>query len=710
MSTRLADRLSAVRRRYFVGRAAERALFQAALAAPELPFLVLYICGPGGVGKTALLREFVALAGEADIAACAVDARDFEPTPDAFLTALRLALGVGPAEASPASGVAAVSGTVAVLAAREGRTVILVDTCERLAPLDNWLRDVFLPQLPADVLVVLAGRNPLSPAWRSDPGWQTLVRVVPLRNLSPDESRRYLSQRNVPAGQQQAVMDFTHGHPLALSLVADTFAQREAVVFRPEDAPDIIKTLLEQFVQKAPGPAHRAALEACAQVRTLSESLLAAMLNLPDPHELFDWLRELSFIEAGPLGLFLHDLAREALVADLRWRHPDWYRELHCRARAFYVGRLGATDRANQQHLLFDLVFLHRDNPAVRPFFEWAEGGSILPDAMRGEDRAALRAMVARHEGEASAQIAARWCEHQPEGFLVFRDPGRQPIGFMELLALERTTAAERQADPAAQATWAYLQAHAALRPGERATIFRFWMAAETYQAVSPVQSLVFIQAVSHYLTTPGLAYTFFPCAEAEFWAPVLAYADLARLPEADFEVGGRRYGVYGHDWRVTPPAAWLTLLGEREVGEAAAVASAPRLAEQVVVLSQPDFAAAVRDALRDFVRPDLLRSNPLARSRLVWGAAQRAGASAGAGDRAAILQALITEAAAALQASPRDLKLYRALHHTYFQPAATQEQAAELLDLPFSTYRRHLTAEIAQVTEALRGREVGGA
>ena len=83
---------------------------------------------------------------------------------------------------------------------------------------------------------------------------------------------------------------------------------------------------------------------------------------------------------------------------------------------------------------------------------------------------------------------------------------------------------------------------------------------------------------------------------------------------------------------------------------------------------------------------------------------------AAGAGDRAAVLQALITEAAVALQASPRDLKLYRALYHTYFQPAATQEQAAELLDLPFSTYRRHLTAGIAQVTEALRGREVGGA
>ncbi|MBK6430412.1 hypothetical protein [Candidatus Amarolinea dominans] len=40
--------------------------------------------------------------------------------------------------------------------------------------------------------------------------------------------------------------------------MAETFAQRPAVIFQPEAAPDIIKTLLEQFVQKVPGPAHRA--------------------------------------------------------------------------------------------------------------------------------------------------------------------------------------------------------------------------------------------------------------------------------------------------------------------------------------------------------------------------------------------------------------------------------------------------------------------
>jgi hypothetical protein len=313
---------------------------------------------------------------------------------------------------------------------------------------------------------------------------------------------------------------------------------------------------------------------------------------------------------------------------------------------------------------------------------------------------------VARHEGDDAARLAAHWLARQPAGFLVFRDARQKPAGFMSLLALEQIPGEQRHSDPAVAAAWSHLQRQAPLRAGERATLFRFWMAGDSYQAVSPVQSLVFIQAVNHYLTTPGLAFTFFPTAEPEFWAPVLTYADLARLIAADFVVGGRAYGMYGHDWRVMPPVAWLALLGEREVegGEQLAVSRAP---EQVIVLSQSDFAAAVRAALHDYVRPHQLRSNPLVQSRLVL---ERTDDAAGASSvtRAAVLQTLVRESVEALQASPRGTKLYRALYHTYIQPAPTQERAAELLDVPFSTYRRHLAAGIAEVIATLWGGEVG--
>lgn len=191
-------------------------------------------------------------------------------------------------------------------------------------------------------------------------------------------------------------------------------------------------------------------------------------MKLPDPHELFDWLRGLSFIESGPLGLFPHDLARESLVADLRWRHPDGYTELHRRARRSCVDRLGTGRRDEQHPLLFDLVFLHRENPALRPFFEWAEGGNTLPGSLREADKAALLAMVGQREGEASAQLAAHWLARQPEGCMVYRDARQEPTGFMDLVALERTGDEDHRTDPAVAAPWGYRQRRAPLVAKQR--------------------------------------------------------------------------------------------------------------------------------------------------------------------------------------------------------------------------------------------------
>lgn len=693
MASRLADRLNGARQHQFVGRAVERTLFQATLTAPELPFCLLYIFGPGGVGKTMLLHEFGGICRQHETPAVYLDARNVKPTPEAFLGLLSRTLGLQPSYTP-----------LQVLAGQRRRQVILIDTYETLAPLDHWIREVFLPQLSAQALVVLAGREPPSRAWRTDSGWQTLMQTLALGNLSPDESRSYLTQHAIPPDQHRSVLDFTHGHPLALSLVADLFAQRPGVHFQPETAPDVIKTLLEQLVQNVSGPAHRTALEACALVRVMTEALLSAMLCVPDAHELFGWLRGLSLMESGQRGLFPHDLAREALSADLRWRNPDWYAELRRRARNYYTRCVQQSQGAEQQRSLFDYVFLHRDNPALRPFLEWQESGGMLADAARESEWPALIAMVARHEGEASAEWAAHWFRRQPQGVIVFRNAEQQPTGFMATVALQQASPADRQADPATRAAWEYLQHHAPLRPGEAATLFRFWMASDSYQTVSALQSLIFVSAGQYYLHTPGLACTFFPCAAADFWEPGFAYLGLTRTYAADFVVDGKHYGVYSQDWRTLPPLAWLEMLAEHEAGAAPVGARPP--AAPIVILSQPRFEAAVRDALHDLARPDLLRRNPLLRSRLVL---ERSRAHASEAERIATLQALVQEAAEALQASPRELKCYRALYHTYLNPAPNQEQAAELLDLPFSTFRRHLKTGVTRAAELLWRREVHG-
>ncbi|MBX7253272.1 MAG: hypothetical protein K1X50_14925 [Candidatus Promineofilum sp.] len=688
----LHERLEQARRRQFVGRVGERDRLRAVLSEPELPFFVLHIFGPGGLGKTSLLREYGYIARELGIQSILLDGRNFDASPAGFLAMLGYALGL-PAGGDPA----------AALAERGERLLLLVDTYELLNPIDNWLREEFLPGLSGNVFVVLAGRQPPAAAWRTDPGWQTMMRILPLRNLSPSESRDFLARRHVPTEQSDRILDFTHGHALALSLVADFYDQGSDVDFRPEAAPDIVRALLEEFVQQAPSPAHRAALEACAMVRLTTETLLATLLDQSDAHDLFAWLRGLSFIESEPRGLFPHDLAREALVADVRWRNPDWYAELHRRARAYYMPRVQRGPGQEQRRLLADYVYLHRDNPSVRPYFQWQESGEMFTDGLRPGDLEELSDIVEQHEGHESAALAAHWIARQPEGVSILRGSGGVVVGFVIRVNLEATTPADRALDPAIGAAWAALM-RKPLRSGETAAHFRFWMTRDGYQGVSPEENRLVFNIVQYYLTAPGLAYTFLPCADPDFWDIPFQYADLNRMPEADFTAGGRRYGVYGHDWRVTPPLAWLELLAERELSVGGRPASRPAT-EPIIVLSEAEFATAVRDALRDYTDTAALLANPLLRSRLVLG---QAGTEAAPAARIAALRKLLRETAESLQDSPKLIKFHRALYHTYLQPAATQEQAAEVLDLPFSTYRRHLRSGIEEVTGRLWLREIG--
>ena len=111
-------------------------------------------------------------------------------------------------------------------------------------------------------------------------------------------------------------------------------------------------------------------------------------------------------------------------------------------------------------------------------------------------------------------------------------------------------------------------------------------------------------------------------------------------------------------------------------------------------VFSRSDFEAAVKEALRHYARADLLVANPLLHARVM----QRRGPDATVQG----LRAMLAETAETLFANMRDQKLYRVLDLTYFNPAPKQEAAADRLGLPFSTYRRHLTAGVGRIVEWL--------
>ena len=149
---RLGDVLA--RRRRFVGRAAELELMKVALEATEPTFSVLYLHGPGGVGKTFLLDAIERIAEDRAVPVRRVDGRVVAESRSSLTEALAGLLDTAPNAADSAPVV--------------GPVVVLVDAFERLAPMEDWIRVDLLPRLPASSVTVPApGGRRTSAATRS---------------------------------------------------------------------------------------------------------------------------------------------------------------------------------------------------------------------------------------------------------------------------------------------------------------------------------------------------------------------------------------------------------------------------------------------------------------------------------------------------------------------------------------------------------------
>ncbi|MET1074551.1 MAG: ATP-binding protein, partial [Umezawaea sp.] len=428
--------LRELRRRSFTGRGEEIAAFRDALGAPG----VIFVHGVGGVGKSALLDVFADVATEEGVTPVRVDGR-------------HLALGRG-----------ALPGPTG-----DELAVLLIDTYELLEPLDHWIREHYLPSLPASCLVVIAGRRAPGPRWRADPAWREVMRVVALGNLSAEEACAYLTAQDVPPDVRGGLLKISRGHPLTLSMMVD--AVRRGVAPRTlSDLPDVVGALLAQLVDEVPSARHRTALEVCALAVVTTEDLLRSMVG-GDAAELFDWLRTQVFVDESPYGLYPHDVVRDAVTADLRWRDPGRYADLYRRKLAAHHDQVRAA--AGERERLDLMVMTVVLNGARSPFTALA---SLPPtmrthaDGLRDDDRSPITAMTTRWQGPEQAELVAHWMDRSPGSFRVFRTGTGEPQGYGACLDL---TTADLGTDAGTDAMWAYASDHGPPRSGERVRAWR---------------------------------------------------------------------------------------------------------------------------------------------------------------------------------------------------------------------------------------------
>ncbi|GBG38408.1 hypothetical protein NJB14197_32790 [Mycobacterium montefiorense] len=620
---------------------------------------MLYVHAPGGAGKTALLRVLADDARAAGRFVVEVDLHITSATPLAFEAACADALTTAGA-------------------------VLVIDTFEQSQALENWLRTRFLPRLPIDALVVIAGRLPPDPIWRTDPDWNDALRTITLPDLNTEEARALLLARGVPEERHAALLAFAGGQPLALTLAADLATD---CAFEPEDwrpDQDVVKTLLHRLVGHIPTSAHRQALEVCAHVEVTTEELLRSALG-DGAADLFEWLRGLPFIESGRYGVYPHDVVRDLLSQDLRWRDPEGSGSLHRMVHGHVLNRVRAASGPEVIEAARSWLFLYRHTSSLAGYLTWAGRGEVYETPYLPEDRAAVLRLTAECEDAESVRIAEFWLDRQPDAFHLQRKAETgEIVAFSAWLRLHHPEPDEIAADPVIAAAWRHCDTDGPTRPGEYIAVSRFTVDAEAYAKTSPAIDLMVTRIVAEWLRAHRLAWSFLVLLNIEPWVTQAKAIEHQPINER-VTVGDRELLLYSHDWRTMPLESWLRRQ-ETEVlsGHQPVVAAQPAGHS----LPRPAFDAAVRAALRNVGDDVALGANPLCGTDLA--------------DTGRELRGLLNQAVQVLADDARAVKQYRAVHTTFFCPVPTQEAAAEQLNLPFSTYRRHLASGTKRICESL--------
>ncbi|MFD9271197.1 tetratricopeptide repeat protein [Streptomyces goshikiensis] len=216
------------------------------------------------------------------------------------------------------------------LSLRHSWVMLFLDTWEETGRyLDEWVRgllvDGFGP-LPANVIIVLAGRNELEE--RKWAALRSQVVDVPLEAFTEAEVRMLLAARGVTeAAVVEAVLQLSMGLPLLVELLA--IAQPESAM-DAEAVGELADVAVTRFVQWITDPWQREVVLSCALAPQLNEDIFAAVVS-PEARGLWAWLCGQPFVTGHGGYKHYHSVVRASMIQQQRARSPILWSATHLR-------------------------------------------------------------------------------------------------------------------------------------------------------------------------------------------------------------------------------------------------------------------------------------------------------------------------------------------------------------------------------------------
>jgi hypothetical protein len=319
----IADLIRQGRRTTLAGRDAELR-FLREVTAPGGP-VVVYVHGPAGIGKTALISALDACLEDANVRRLHIAAGAVEPTPTAILTAFGTVLGH---EIKTVAELAAVLGNI------KDVTVLMVDDVDTWRLAASWLRADLLPPLPASTRFVLAGAVPPPAVWSTEYGQYFLD--IKLGPLSRAQSNAAVAAAGLSTETAERIWHLSGGHPLGLRMAIH--AARAGSLGTTRDAGELANAILQAIGNSD----LRRAVEACAIVRRANRALVSAILEVeePIPLSLLEAVEALPFAARDAQGIYIAEPVRRALVDWMSGVEAERYQLWPKTAAGWIVSRL----------------------------------------------------------------------------------------------------------------------------------------------------------------------------------------------------------------------------------------------------------------------------------------------------------------------------------------------------------------------------------
>jgi hypothetical protein len=631
--------------RGFVGREEDLERLEQLLNDPMAP-PVAFVDGPGGVGKSALLRELGRRAGERGLAVRPVDGRDSDAASEALGAALA--------------------------AMRQGDCdLLLLDTYERVTALGAQLRRDLPPLLEAGGRVVIAGRRPPEAAWLGGE-WVAGPLSLSLAPLASEDSRRLLRARGL---EDEAVVTrlaaWAEGSPLALSVAADTLRAGNRLDLDDLDADELLaRTLVGHLAGAELEQADHDIVAVAAIARAVDAPLLAAAIPGVDGDHAEAWVRSLSFAE--PLGtrVTLHERVRKAVRGALLAQDPEHERLLRRRVADHLFGRAAL----GELRLVVDIAELI-ENPTIRWGIAPPPVG-VRADRIAPGDRERLAELLGGVEGTEWWRGVVRWLDEAPEHVIAVRDESGQLVGW------------GIWATPASAPPWAdedailgpWLADAARRDPDGNVLLLRDGGDLVRERGAAPTSA---IASAGNYgillgcgLRSVRYMYATTDPADEQIHEFLLALG-YQREPELDTADGERTTSSYVVDWGPGGVVRFFRDVVYHDLG----MKPPPPPPEREGLA-----AGSVRDALRSFHDPVALAANPLGRGR-------------SADDRAAsVRETLRAATSAAFGDSPDQVLSREAIERGYLDPEGGHSRAMAEMNVSRTTYFRRLSAASERV------------